>query len=78
MRSIVKNPIASKPDTTSVFRLWRGVHTMFVGCVPAHALYFSSYEVMKKQFGADQPGHHPAAAAATGAISTFFHDSIMR
>mmetsp|Transcript_27034 Transcript_27034/g.46118 ORF Transcript_27034/g.46118 Transcript_27034/m.46118 type:complete len:633 (+) Transcript_27034:138-2036(+) len=28
-------------------RLWRGVQTMFVGCIPAHALYFSSYEVIK-------------------------------
>ena len=28
-------------------RLWRGVQTMFVGCIPAHALYFSSYEAIK-------------------------------
>ncbi|GKY97149.1 hypothetical protein MPSEU_000673300 [Mayamaea pseudoterrestris] len=28
-------------------RLWRGVQTMLVGCVPAHALYFSSYETVK-------------------------------
>mmetsp|Transcript_17057 Transcript_17057/g.36802 ORF Transcript_17057/g.36802 Transcript_17057/m.36802 type:complete len:542 (+) Transcript_17057:563-2188(+) len=28
-------------------RLWRGVQTMFVGCIPAHALYFSSYEMIK-------------------------------
>ena len=26
-----------------VRRLFRGVQTMFMGCVPAHALYFSSY-----------------------------------
>ena len=30
-----------------VRRLFRGVQTMFLGCVPAHALYFSSYEVIK-------------------------------
>jgi solute carrier family 25 iron transporter 28/37 len=50
---------------------------MFVGCVPAHALYFSSFEASKKMFGADKEGHHPAAAAASGAIATFMHDSVM-
>ena len=60
-----------------VLRLWRGVHTMFLGCVPAHALYFSSFEVSKRFLGADQPGHHPLAAGACGSLSTFFHDSIM-
>lgn len=33
--------------TTGFKRLWRGVQTMFVGCIPAHALYFSSYEGIK-------------------------------
>uniref|UniRef100_A0A7S2EGN0 Mitochondrial carrier protein n=1 Tax=Trieres chinensis TaxID=1514140 RepID=A0A7S2EGN0_TRICV len=33
-----------------VLRLWRGVQTMAVGCVPAHALYFSSYEAVKSLF----------------------------
>jgi solute carrier family 25 iron transporter 28/37 len=28
-------------------RLWRGVQAMFLGCIPAHALYFSSYEIIK-------------------------------
>lgn len=46
----------------SPLRMWRGVHTMFMGCVPAHALYFSSFEVGKKAFGADREGHHFMAA----------------
>ncbi len=50
---------------------------MFLGCVPAHALYFSSFEYSKKVLGADQPGHHPLAAGAAGAVSTVCHDSIM-
>jgi hypothetical protein len=36
-----------------VFRLWRGVSAMFVGCVPAHAAYFSIYEQMKLLLGVD-------------------------
>ena len=34
-------------NNTGFKRLWRGVQTMFVGCIPAHALYFSSYEIIK-------------------------------
>lgn len=30
-----------------LLRLWRGVGTMFAGCVPAHALYFSVLEYCK-------------------------------
>ncbi len=30
-----------------LLRLWRGVGTMFTGCVPAHALYFSVLEHCK-------------------------------
>ena len=30
-----------------MLRLWRGVGTMFTGCVPAHALYFSVLEDCK-------------------------------
>ena len=28
-------------------RLWRGVQTMFAGCIPAHAAYFTIYEASK-------------------------------
>ena len=31
-------------------RLWRGVQTMFAGCIPAHAAYFSIYETFKPSF----------------------------
>ncbi|EED87351.1 predicted protein, partial [Thalassiosira pseudonana CCMP1335] len=43
------NATASPPSlsSTGFKRLWRGVQTMFIGCVPAHALYFSSYEIIK-------------------------------
>lgn len=34
-----------------LLRLWRGVGTMFAGCVPAHALYFSVLEHCKVREG---------------------------
>ena len=60
-----------------IFRLWRGVSAMFIGCIPAHAAYFSIFESMKKATGADGQGHHPLAAAACGATAAFSHDLFM-
>lgn len=67
-------------------RLWRGVQTMATGCVPAHALYFSSYEFTKTSLshttvhpttGATQTHLGTLGASAAGAVSTFFHDLVM-
>ena len=58
--------LATSKGGVSPLRMWRGVHTMFMGCVPAHALYFSSFEVGKKAFGADREGHHFMAAGGEG------------
>ncbi|KAH9259783.1 hypothetical protein BASA81_002205 [Batrachochytrium salamandrivorans] len=60
-------------------RLWRGVSTTLLGCIPAHAGYFSIYELGKVQFGVseDDESHTPLAAAATGAVATLAHDVVM-
>ena len=50
-------------------RLWRGVQTMFVGCIPAHALYFSSYEIIKSictDHGHPHPNQHHNDGAQEG------------
>eukprot|EP00611_Tribonema_gayanum_P014329 TRINITY_DN2567_c0_g1_i2.p1 TRINITY_DN2567_c0_g1~~TRINITY_DN2567_c0_g1_i2.p1 ORF type:complete len:275 (-),score=90.35 TRINITY_DN2567_c0_g1_i2:267-1091(-) len=60
-----------------MLRLWRGVGTMFMGCVPAHAAYFSVLEASKSRFGANAGGHKPVAAAAAGGLATVFHDAFM-
>jgi solute carrier family 25 (mitochondrial iron transporter), member 28/37 len=60
-----------------MLRLWRGVGTMFMGCVPAHAAYFSVLEHCKHKFGANAAGHQPIAAAAAGGLATVFHDAVM-
>ena len=43
-------------------RLWRGVQTMFAGCVPAHAAYFSIYETSRDVCTASL-ANQPAALA---------------
>ena len=67
-------------------RLWRGVQTMTTGCIPAHALYFSSYEYTKASLstttinpttGVAHTHLGTAGASVAGAASTFFHDLVM-
>jgi solute carrier family 25 iron transporter 28/37 len=50
---------------------------MFAGCIPAHAVYFSIYEFMKKSLGADGTGHAPVRAAICGAMAATTHDFFM-
>jgi len=86
--ALTSNTISSTA-APSFLRLWRGVQTMFVGCAPAHALYFSSYELIKSlslryehSISADPSlplPSHPSAygCAAAGAVATISHDMIM-
>jgi len=41
---------ATTSSTAAFGRLWRGAQVMALGCIPAHALYFSSYEMIKSFF----------------------------
>jgi len=70
-------------------RMWRGVQTMFSGCVPAHAAYFSIYEGCKARLGSAAnsggsggggSGSELIAAGTAGvsvALATMVHDVIM-
>jgi len=57
---------SSSTSNTRYGRLWRGVQSMAVGCIPAHALYFACYEYVKG-----------TNAAMAGALATVGHDAIM-
>ena len=59
---------------------------MLYGCAPAHALYFSSYEVTKSWATSNsstetnptvQHFMSPLQGALAGCVSTFFHDSVI-
>merc|ERR1712157_6823 len=53
-------------------RLWRGVQAIAIGCIPAHALYFSMYEATK------HVNSNPTISSAfAGAAATLGHDIIM-
>ncbi|EDO06592.1 Mitochondrial carrier family protein [Babesia bovis T2Bo] len=57
----------SPPQTRIYGQLYRGCNIMAVGCIPAHVLYFTAYEVLKKVVNV------PMA----GAIATVCHDAIL-
>ena len=84
--SLTSNSMKSKPFSKGYIRLWRGVQTMTTGCIPAHALYFSSYEYTKARLSTTTI--HPKTGLSTtqlgavgasiaGATSALLHDLVM-
>jgi solute carrier family 25 iron transporter 28/37 len=64
--------------TAGFRRLWRGVSSVIVGCVPAHAAYFSIYEVSKKHFDIQINSEvYFMSTMVTGCFATLAHDFIM-
>ncbi|KAG5515055.1 hypothetical protein RHGRI_036182 [Rhododendron griersonianum] len=55
--------------------LYRGISAMGLGAGPAHAVYFSVYEVCKKAFSKGNP-NNPAAHAAAGVFATVASDAV--
>ena len=72
-RNALKNAISSQ----GLSRMYRGIFAVFAGVIPAHSAFFSVYEITKEKFGANLEGHHPFAAAASGACATMAHDLFM-
>ncbi|KAF8821200.1 carrier superfamily protein [Cardiosporidium cionae] len=59
-------------------RFFRGVSAITCGCIPAHASYFSVYEITKFRLGMGHNGYvSPINAAVCGAAATFSHDMIL-
>ena len=90
MRHIISQPAVLHSATTegtaaasteiipnNMFRLWRGIPTILVGCVPAHALYFSSYEAVKYYGKRSDGTTSPGWGALAGAAAVLGHDVIM-
>ena len=65
------------PRNLNVTRLWRGVQTILIGCIPAHALYFSTYEIVKAAT-LDKDGNVTAyGSALAGGAAVFGHDIVL-
>mmetsp|Transcript_18903 Transcript_18903/g.18907 ORF Transcript_18903/g.18907 Transcript_18903/m.18907 type:complete len:241 (+) Transcript_18903:177-899(+) len=59
-------------------KMWRGVSTVILGCVPAHAAYFSIYEYSKRHFQIESnKDFYFFSTAITGILATSSHDIII-
>ena len=77
------NPVASIRAAASgvvgshgVAGLYRGVAAVGIGAGPAHALYFATYEHMKRHLASDDGRHHPFHHAFAGACATVVGDAV--
>ena len=58
----VKDAFTKIISTEGITRPMRGVNVVALGAGPAHAMYFGSYEIMKKFLGNNgNGGHFPVA-----------------
>ncbi|XP_043696454.1 mitoferrin-like [Telopea speciosissima] len=69
--------LASIIRTEGPLGLYRGIGAMGLGAGPAHAVYFSVYEVCKEKFGGNRSGHHPLVHAASGVVATTASDAVL-
>ncbi|PKA64857.1 Nicotinamide adenine dinucleotide transporter 1, chloroplastic [Apostasia shenzhenica] len=56
--------------------LYRGIGAMGLGAGPAHAAYFSIYEVSKRLLLTEEHPNNPAAHAAAGVLATVASDAV--
>ena len=55
---------------------YSGSSVLALGCIPAHAIYFSIYEYAKKTANCDNEDNH-YKYAFVGVASSLFHDLVM-
>lgn len=55
---------------------YSGSSVLAMGCIPAHAIYFSIYEKAKVAFGCEGEDNH-YKYALVGVASALFHDLVM-
>ncbi|XP_049778911.1 mitoferrin-1 [Schistocerca cancellata] len=60
-----------------VLRPVRGMSAVVMGAGPAHALYFSSYEYVKKSLTQALPFNSHVAVGTAGVAATLLHDGVM-
>lgn len=64
--------------TKGFLRLWKGVSSVLIACIPSHAVYFSVYEQFKRFFTSHLPERHQSIAISMAGVgATFCHDAIM-
>lgn len=75
LRSGLRHALASILRLEGPLGLYRGISAMGLGAGPAHAVYFSVYEMAKKFLSRGNP-NNPAAHAASGVLATVASDAV--
>ena len=57
-----------------IIRFWKGAQVIASGCVPAHASYFTMYELLKRYFVFNNNKYELFSTACIGSLTTFAHD----
>ena len=57
-----------------LLRFWKGAQVIASGCIPAHAAYFTSYELLKQKFHYKNEKYDFITTGIIGALTTFTHD----
>jgi len=84
----VSQSLSHIASTEGMYTLWRGVNSVAFGAGPAHAIYFATYEKVKKILIKEEPQatnpshdivlrHHPFASALAGTVATIASDAVM-
>ncbi|KAL4333547.1 hypothetical protein GQ457_07G033590 [Hibiscus cannabinus] len=71
----VRHAVRSVLKSEGLAGLYRGIGAMGLGAGPAHAVYFSVYEVCKKYFSGGDP-NNSAAHAVSGVFATVASDAV--
>ena len=73
----IKTRVQTNYNNNIYFKLWRGISIIGFATIPAHALYFGSYEYSKKIIIKDDNNYNFIKNALCGILPTVLHDSIM-
>eukprot|EP01015_Nassula_variabilis_P016556 TRINITY_DN2545_c0_g1_i7.p1 TRINITY_DN2545_c0_g1~~TRINITY_DN2545_c0_g1_i7.p1 ORF type:complete len:340 (-),score=15.21 TRINITY_DN2545_c0_g1_i7:76-1095(-) len=71
------NTLRSLQSNIGFLGLWKGASIQALGCVPAHAAYFSIYEHAKSIMNLNDGNQHFILFGLTGALATCIHDIII-
>lgn len=72
----VRHALRSILKSEGPMSLYRGIGAMGLGAGPAHAVYFSVYEICKSSFSGGNP-NNPAVHAASGVCATVASDAVL-
>lgn len=75
----VLNAITRISSTEGSLALWKGINSMVLGAGPAHAVYFATYEFVKKTLIKDDELNNlnPVKTAIAGSCATIAADALM-